>query len=95
MMFVVVDMNTKCLVPYPSTGRDMYVTKAAAQGALTRIMKMQSGNQTLSLEVMDMSTYTAQVPMREVVNLMTGQTVQERADTPWSCSVGSESYWSS
>ena len=92
-MFVVVDMNTKCLVPYPSTGRDMYVTKAAAQAALTRIMKMQSGNH-LNLEVMDMATYQAQVPMREVVNLMTGQTVQERADTPWSCSVASESYWS-
>lgn len=28
-------------------------------------------------------------------NLMTGQPVQERYDLPWSCSVASESYWSS
>ena len=27
-------------------------------------------------------------------NLMTGQTVRERYDTPHSCSVASESYWS-
>ena len=32
---------------------------------------------------------------RTVINLMSGQPVQERYDTPWSCSVASESYWSS
>jgi hypothetical protein len=31
---------------------------------------------------------------REVVNMMTGEKVMERYDTPRSCSVNSESYWS-
>jgi hypothetical protein len=32
---------------------------------------------------------------REVKNIMTGSTVRERYDTPYSCSVASETYWSS
>lgn len=31
---------------------------------------------------------------REVTNLITGTTILERYDTPFACSVGSESYWS-
>ena len=31
---------------------------------------------------------------REVTNMMTGKTILERYDTPFACSVGSESYWS-
>lgn len=31
---------------------------------------------------------------REVKNLMTGQMVMERSDTPYYCSVASEAYWS-
>ena len=30
---------------------------------------------------------------REVTNIMTGKTILERYDTPFACSVGSESYW--
>ena len=29
------------------------------------------------------------------VNIITGKPVRERYDTPWSCSVASEGYWSS
>ncbi len=91
-MFVVVDTYTQCRVAHPRTRRETYVSERAARAARTRISKIQD---TLgSFVVMDIPTYEAQVPMREVVNLMTGQTVQERADTPWSCSVASESYWS-
>jgi hypothetical protein len=31
---------------------------------------------------------------REVTNLITGTTILERYDTPFACSVGSETYWS-
>lgn len=31
---------------------------------------------------------------REVTNAMTGETVKERYDKPYSCSVASEAYWS-
>jgi hypothetical protein len=29
-----------------------------------------------------------------VINLMTGQWVQQEVNTPWSCRVDSETYWS-
>ena len=31
---------------------------------------------------------------RDVQNIMNGKAVRERYDTPYSCSVGSETYWS-
>jgi hypothetical protein len=31
---------------------------------------------------------------RWVRNLMSGKWIQEAVDTPWTCSVASESYWS-
>ena len=31
---------------------------------------------------------------REVTNMMAGKTILERYDTPFACSVGSETYWS-
>jgi hypothetical protein len=94
MHFVVVDLKTRCLVKHPRTRRETYNTERAARAALTRLAK--TGNfSPLGLGVMDESTYKAQVPMREVTNLLTGATVLERADTPWHCSVASESYWSS
>lgn len=71
-----------------------YATEAAARAALTRY---RQGRMALGddWEIMEERAYAAQVPMREVTNLMTGKKVMERADTPWSCSVASESYWSS
>jgi hypothetical protein len=92
-MFVVVDTYTKCKVRHPRTRKETYASERAARAAVTRISKIQD---TLgSFVVMEVDAYRAQVPMREVTNLLTGETVQERADTPWSCSVASESYWSS
>lgn len=92
-MFVVVDTYTKCKVRHPRTRKETYATERAARAAATRISKIQD---TLgAFVVMDVATYQAQVPMREVTNLMTGKLVSERADTPWSCSVASETYWSS
>ena len=32
---------------------------------------------------------------REVTNMMTGNTIFERYDTPFACSVGSDRYWQS
>jgi hypothetical protein len=92
-MFVVVDTDTKCKVVHPRTRKETYLSERAAKAALTRINKLLHTQG--EFVVMDVSTYNAQVPMREVINLMTGKPVLERADTPWSCSVASESYWSS
>lgn len=73
---------------------DAYATEAAARAALTRY---RTGRWALGddWEIMEERAYAQQVPMREVTNLMTGKKVMERADTPWSCSVASETYWSS
>jgi hypothetical protein len=91
-MFVVVDTHTKCKVRHPRTRKETYASERAARAAATRISKIQD---TLgSFVVMDVASYKTQVPMVEVMNLMTGQTVLEHADTPWHCSVASESYWS-
>lgn len=91
-MFVVVDTQTRCIVRHPRTQKDVYVTHAAAQAAVTRISKM--GKNLGKLEVMDKTTYLAQVPQIQVTNLMTGKQVQIAADTPWCCRPDSESYWS-
>jgi hypothetical protein len=101
MGFVVVNMNTRCAVRHPRTGRDSYRTEASARAAKTRLIRLDMDaylNHTkyprTDYEVMTVESYRAQVPMREVVNLMTGTVCLERADTPWHCSVASESYWS-
>lgn len=105
MGYVIVDTNTRCRVRHPRTGKEIYASRAAAQAAATRMLndnmlgklrdETNGRSMPTSLEVMDVQAYSAQVPMREVTNLMTGKKVMERADTPWSCSVASESYWSS
>lgn len=91
-MFVVVDTHTKCKVIHPRTRKETYANERAARAAATRISKIKQD--AGPFVVMDIQTYRAQVPMREVVNLMSGKTVLEPADTPWGCSVASETYWS-
>ena len=88
MGYVIVDTTTRCSVQHPRTRRETYSTEAAARAAMTRMGA--EGH-----EVMDTASYAAQVPMIEVVNLMSQEKVMIRADTPWSCRVDSESYWSS
>jgi len=102
MNYVVVDAKTRCAVRHPETRKEVYATQAAAKAAATRMLargaleRLKDGTSRYpsEVEVMDTVTYAAQVPMREVTNLMTGKKVMERADTPWSCSVASESFWS-
>lgn len=91
-MYVLVDPITQCKVYHPRTQKSEWHTLKSARSAATRLNKLTDPAQPYV--VMDIATYQAQVPMVEVKNLMTGQMVQERADTPWHCSVASESYWS-
>lgn len=101
MAYVIVNTETKVRVIYPTTRKAQYETLRAARAAMTRLIKIDmeayvSGRKypRTNYEIMDMEAYNAQIPMVEVTNLMTGKKVQERADTPWHCSVASESYWS-
>jgi hypothetical protein len=40
------------------------------------------------------TAFVGPIQMRSVTNLMSGKQVWESMDTPYSCSVGSEAYWS-
>ena len=93
MSYVIVDVDTRCRVMYRATRTDSWATERAAKAALTRMVKT-TGYLRSELAVMESSAYYAQVPMVERVNLMTGKTYMERADTPYYCSPSSESYWS-
>lgn len=93
MGYVLVDKRLRTRHYNMPQGGGSYKTRAAAQAALTRAI-MNSRVIPDQYEVMEIGEYHAQVPMREVVNLMTGKTVLERADIPYSCSVASEAYWS-
>lgn len=70
----------------------VYKTEAAAKAALTKV-RAKCHTLESEWEVMEEQAYHAQVPWVEVTNRMTGEKVMERADTPWHCSVASESYW--
>lgn len=103
MTYVIVNTATRCKVAHPRTRKDTYDTISAAKAAMTRLVTINMNDYLAGMgrvaridyEIMEQSAYRAQVPMREVINLMTGKPVQEPADTPWTCSVASETYWSS
>ena len=92
MAYVVVDTATRCKISHPRTRVGTWATERAAKAAATRISKIQDFKG--GLVVMDWDTYKTQVPMIEVINLMSGKPVTIPADTPWSCRPDSESYWS-
>ena len=91
MGYVIVDTKTRCSVRHPRTRRETYSTEAAARAVRAAMTRMGAEGH----EVMDTASYAAQVPMIVVTNLMSQEKVMIRADTPWSCRVDSESYWSS
>jgi hypothetical protein len=93
MTYVIVDKDTQCKVMYHGTRTDKWATERAAKGVLTRMVKT-TGYLRSELTVMSIEDYVAQVPMVERVNMMTGVTYMERADTPSYCSPASEAYWS-
>lgn len=102
MGYVIVDSSTRCAVRHPRSGRERYDTLPLAKAAMTRLVKIDmdaylSGKKypRTNYEIMEERAYAAQVPMIEVVNLMTGKPVTIPADTPWGCRPDSESYWSS
>ncbi len=93
MAYVVVDTQTGCRVIHPRSRKETWDTERGAKVAVTRISKMLPD--LGPLVVMDVITYRAQVPMREVTNLMTGEKVLIRADRVGGVSDPStESYWS-
>jgi hypothetical protein len=104
MEYVIVDMTTRCKISHPRTRVCEYKTETAAKAGLTRIMKYyvdNSHDRTWAelrpagpFEIMSQSVYKLQVPMKTVVNLMSGKKIDIPSDTPSYCDPSSESYWS-
>ena len=93
MAYVVYNVNTTAIVTEHAYGKQYYATEAAAKAAKTRICRKKNIAET-ELAVQDSEAYRMLIAgTREVVNLMTGQKVRESVNTPWHCSVASESYW--
>lgn len=94
MSYVIVNNETNVIVSTNSKysrGKDRYETERAAKAGATRLIKsgrLIPGTFTV-YDITQMPRKT-----RMVTNLMTGKLVEEDVNTPWSCSVASESYWS-
>jgi hypothetical protein len=74
-----------------ATLRGAKISMAAAQ----KRENARWGSKADILQIADLETYRAEVCGKIMVqNLMTGEMVEEAADTPYYCSVSSESYWS-
>lgn len=73
--------------------RTTFKQRAAAERLAKRLMQQQYPK----LVVMEYSVYVAygyDKLFRKVRNVMTGEMVEENINTPYSCSVASEAYWS-
>lgn len=91
MSYVIVMNETNKIVSTRAYGKDRYATETAAKAGATRLVKkgkLVRGEFTV-YDINDMPRKT-----HMVTNLMTGAQVEEDVNTPYSCSVASESYWS-
>ena len=86
MAYVVYNVNTTAIVIERAYGKQYYATEAAAKAAKTRICRKKNIEDSAAYHLLIAGT-------REVINLMSGETVRESVNTPWHCSVASESYW--
>ncbi len=92
-MFIIFNTHTERAYGKKPNRKDVYETERAAKGMCTRLNK-QWGEP--HYRPMPLAEFNARpVKMRLVRNLMTGLMVEEPEDTPFICSVASETYWSS
>jgi hypothetical protein len=91
MSYVVVAKGTGLIVTDGPNKTRAYKTFGAAQATRSRLCK-KAGWTEDQLNIVARDTYRA--PKIIVKNLMTGMPVEIDADTPWSCRVDSEAFWS-
>lgn len=94
MSFVIFNIETN-KVYKKFGGIRTFATTRSAKGMSTRLNNGE-GLSRLPWHVITLEEYKSQPTKTHLVkNLMTGKMVEEPIDTPWRCSVASESYWSS
>ena len=88
--------STKRLDRFPGTSNnESFATQAAARSALTRASKKNLNIIPQQFAVAESSTFYKEIEKTEMVkNLMSGVMVEQSVNTPLSCDVSRETYWS-
>jgi hypothetical protein len=93
MVYVVYNKETTKTIRAKAYGKEYYATEAAAKAFLTRMVKM--GYRKEDFAVAEIGDFRANIEKYEnVTNLMSGKQVRQSVNTPSSCDVSSETYWS-
>lgn len=93
MTYVVYNKATTKTIRAKAYGKEYYATEAAAKAFLTRMVKM--GYRKEDFAVAEIGDFRANIEKYETVtNLMSGKQVRQSVNTPLSCDVSSETYWS-
>ncbi len=93
MAYVVYNVESTAIVTERAYGKQYYATEAAAKAAKTRICRKKNIAEN-QLAVQDSKMYQMLIAGTHMVrNALTGELVEESVNTPWNCSVASESYW--
>ncbi len=93
MTYVVYNKETTKTMRAKAYGKEYYATEAAAKAFLTRMVKM--GYRKEDFAVAELGDFRTNIEKYETVtNLMSGKPVRQSVNTPVSCDVSSETYWS-
>ena len=93
MAYVVYNKETTKTIRAKAHGKEYYATEAAAKAFLTRMVKM--GYRKEDFAVAELGNFRTNIEKYETVtNLMSGKPVRQSVNTPLSCDVSSETYWS-
>jgi len=93
MAYVVYNKETTKTIRAKAYGKEYYATEAAAKAFLTRMVKM--GYRKEDFAVAEIGDFRENIEKYEnVTNLMSGKQVRQSVNTPLSCDVSSETYWS-
>jgi hypothetical protein len=93
MTYIVYNKETTKTIRAKAYGKEYYATEAAAKAFLTRMVKM--GYRKEDFAVAEIGNFRANIEKYEnVTNLMSGKQVRQSVNTPLSCDVSSETYWS-
>ena len=93
MAYVVYNKETTKTIRAKAYGKEYYATEAAAKAFLTRMVKM--GYRKEDFSVAEIGNFRTNIEKYETVtNLMSGKPVRQSVNTPLSCDVSSETYWS-
>ena len=95
-MFYVINSETKQIRSFAGRSSQFPYRKVAEKYAAkaNRYGYHDSSNRYVVMSVREYNDLGYNQLTHKVMNVMTGKLVDENINTPWSCSVASESYWS-